>query len=188
MTSFDSMKNKLNSLGVYNITQGSNIYNELKSYAVALDEHRNFLDEILRENFISTAETYGIEKREEMVGNKKDVYALDKRREMLIFRNSLGIKDFTLAGVDKLLTSLGISDYQITERYNYQHFVIHIGGDYNDVEQEWIRKQINLILPAHLRIYVYFMSISWSYIDYKGFTFQYMDNKNYTWETINNLK
>ena len=47
MNAFNSMKNKLNALGVYKITKGSNVYNELKSYAVALDEHRDLLDEIL---------------------------------------------------------------------------------------------------------------------------------------------
>ena len=60
MNSFSSMKNKLSAIGIYNIENGSNIYNELKAYSVELDRIFSELDTMLREYFIETAQSYGI--------------------------------------------------------------------------------------------------------------------------------
>ena len=54
------MKNKLSAIGIYNIENGSNIYNELKAYSVELDRIFSELDTMLREYFIETAQSYGI--------------------------------------------------------------------------------------------------------------------------------
>ena len=83
MESFDSMKTKLDALGLYKIEENSNIYAELKSYAAALDEMFAILETMLKELFIDTAEDYGISSREILLGREKDGFSLEKRREML---------------------------------------------------------------------------------------------------------
>ena len=83
MNSFSSMKNKLSAIGIYNIENGSNIYNELKAYSVELDRIFSELDTMLREYFIETAQSYGITLREKFLGREKTEYSLEKRREML---------------------------------------------------------------------------------------------------------
>ena len=64
MTSLESMINKLKPLGVYNLNSDSLVYAELSAFAVGIDILRDELDELLREAFVKTAESFGIENLE----------------------------------------------------------------------------------------------------------------------------
>lgn len=187
MTAVESMIKKMSALKIYDISEDSEIYRELCCYSVALDEHRQMLQEVLDECFIATAVDYGITNRESISGNVKSEYSIEKRREMLHLRSSIGDNDFTLQGFDRIMKCLGVSDYQITERYNFFEIYIHIKGDYSKVERKWIEKEINKILPAHIKGFIYFQGMSWKEIDNKNLTFSEMDEKDYKWSYINNL-
>lgn len=156
MTSLESMTAKLSPLGVYNIEDGSNIKNELASYACALDVHRSNIDALLRECFISSSLDYGIEIREKVIGALKSNYSLDKRREMLIIRKGFNENDFTLSSLYKFLKGLGITDCSVNEQPSKNTVSVRVGGSYSDSEAKWIESQIKLILPAHLESVVYF--------------------------------
>lgn len=83
MNSFDSMKTKLESTGLYKVTAKSNIRAELLAYAEGLNTEFDMLETMERELFIDTAENCGITERERFVGKINADYPLEKRREML---------------------------------------------------------------------------------------------------------
>lgn len=182
--SFQSMIKKLSPLEVYDLSEGGIVYAELAAFSVGLDLLKESLNELLREGFISTAESYGIENTERLVGNVRSDLDLDKRREMLIERLSLGVNDFTPAGFKQMLRLMGvegeISEYPFTQR-------ISVGlssGNYTQAQREWIVSQAEALLPAHLEWDVIFTGFSWADSDSAGNTFSEIDAKGYTWEDI----
>ena len=83
MNSFGSMKTKLESTGLYKITDSSNIKAELSAYADGLNAVFDTLEMMEKELFIDTAEDFGITERERFVGKVRDEYSLEKRRNRL---------------------------------------------------------------------------------------------------------
>ncbi len=184
MTALESLTDKLSPLGIYNLSGDTNIMNELKAYACALDKHRENIDTLLRECFISSAESYGITLREKLVGEIKSFYPLGKRREMLIIRNSFSENDFTIDGLKKFIKSLGVTDYTISENYAMNVISVCVGGSYSDAEAKWIKKQIEDILPAHLEAYVYYGGKTWRQFELQDKTFAQLDALDLRWQDI----
>lgn len=187
MTSFESITSKLAPTGIYNINKGSNVYNEISAYCEALDNHRKNIDEALKECFISSAEGYGLDNREEVIGSLRTDYSIDDRRNMLILRRTMGENDFTLAGFERFLTSIGVYDYRIEEIYELNEIVINIFGSYSPADEAWITNQINLMVPAHLICDVYLGGVKWNTLDVQNYTFKELDSNNYTWTEFNSL-
>lgn len=188
MNSFDSITGKLAPLNLYNITEDSNIYYEISAYSIALDRHRENLERVLKECFISSAETYGIENREKVIGGVRSDYSLEYRRRMLILRKAFGDNDFTKGKFNSFLTSIGIYIFDVLEMPEDEEINICIGGSYNRDDKAWIMKEIKLALPAHLNSNVYFGGIDWATIDSKDLTYDLIDNYNYSWSVINSLE
>ena len=67
MTSYESMRSKLLPLGLYRLAQGDVTDSELKAYAEGLDILFDALDEMERESFIPTAQSYGLSEREKFI-------------------------------------------------------------------------------------------------------------------------
>lgn len=184
MTALESMINKLSPLGVYNLNSDTVIYAELAAFAVGLDVYRESLETLLRECFVATAESYGIENRELAVGKPREDLLLEKRREMLFNRLSFSAGDFTPEGLKKALSFIGI-DGTVSEQPEAQRISIFVAdGEYPLAEREWISAQIKGILPAHLEWDVVFSGFSWSVSDSKSNTFSVIDGKGYNWKKI----
>ncbi len=166
MNAMNSLLRKLSPLKVYSITDKSNIKKELSAYCAALDAHRENLDTLLRECFISSAKTYGIEMREKLTGDVRSSDALSKRRNMLTLRQSINENDFTRAGLEKFLRCLGAEKFTIFENPSQYLLGINLGLGYSDSDKRWILSQLYLFLPAHLKVNVYINNEYWSnYID-----------------------
>ncbi len=187
MNALESMVTKLLPTDIYNLEPGTNVHNELSAYAAALDAHRENLDAVLRECFLSTAETYGIELREKVFGSPRTDYSITDRRNMLMLRNSIGESDFTLDGFDKIMQSLGVTDYTVTEMPTLQTVSVSIGGSYNSRDKAWIINEVTKFVPAHIRCNVYFGGKTWSELDALVGTYAEFDSNNYTWAQLNNL-
>jgi hypothetical protein len=188
LTAFDSIIKKLSPLGIYKLNEGSNVYNEIMAYCTALDAHRENIDKVLRECFISSAEDYGIENREKIIGSPRTDYNLQQRRDMLIGRKASCDNDFTVENFGELLSSIGVYDYKIDESPNTFEIAFDIRGSYNSVDEAWIENQINLMVPSHLDCSVYMCGVTWSTLDSIGATFDILDKKNVTWTEFNSLK
>lgn len=179
-----SMMNKLEPLGIYDLSDGTNVKNELQAYAHALLIHRQNMEELLRECFISSSESYGLEIREKVIGNTRDEYSLAKRREMLTLRKGFNESDFTKESLKKFLRSFGVSDYSIIEVPTQDSVSVCIGGSYPDSEAKWIENQIKNVLPAHLDVYVYFGGKTWNQFQQQNKTFAQLDERNLSWAQI----
>ena len=156
MSSYDSMKTKLESVGIYIITEGSNISNELKSYAEGIDVLFETLDIMTRECFITTAETYGITQRETFTGKERESYTLEQRKEMLILQEqNMGNKCNTEAFEDRM-RSFGVYDFYFNEGFSKNALAIYINDSLSDAEKKMIEEKIKAEFPAHLQIAIHY--------------------------------
>ncbi len=187
MRSLTSMIEKLSPLGVYKLSEDSVVYAELVAFAVGLEMLRDTLDTLLKESFISTAEDFGIENHERLVGNVRSDLPLGKRREMLTERLSLASCDFTPKGFEKMLRLMGVEG-SIEEYPANQRIVINLSeGEYTEAQREWIVSQAKVLLPAHLEWDVVFAGFDWDASDSLSNTFAQIDGKGYIWKTIDYL-
>ena len=188
MDTLTSISQKLAPLNLYDISEGKNIYYEICAYSCALDRHKENLERVLKECFISSAETYGIENTEKVIGSVRSDYSTEDRRKMLIIRKTFGDNDFTKSKFQNFLSSIGVYNYDVLEMPWESEMNICIDGSYNRDDKAWIIKEIKLALPAHLNCNVYFSGIEWADIDSKNLTYSLMDNYDYTWSQINRLE
>ena len=179
-----SMMRKLEPLGIYDLSDNTNIKNELQAYGYVLNVHRQNMEELLSESFISSAEDYGLEIREKVIGDAKSSYPLEKRREMLTLRKGFNENDFTKESLKKFLRSFGVTSYRIVEIPTQRSVSVCIGGSYPDSEAKWIENQIKQVLPAHLRINVYFGGKTWNQFQLMNKTFATLDAEELSWEQI----
>lgn len=108
MNSFESMSKKLAKTGLYNTSEGNLVYAELMAYAEGLDIYYNALDELLRECFVPTAESWGLETREELIRKCSIDNSIEGRRKSIIAALSICNTDFTKDGFMKCLDIFGI--------------------------------------------------------------------------------
>lgn len=152
MDSYTSMKNKLQSTGLYEISEESNISDELKAYAFGLDCLFAELDEMTREYFVSTAESYGLTERERFVGKVREEYSNEKRREMLKIQEQMMGNDCNKSSFEMFLEGLGLSDFEITENFSGQTVTIQINDTLASETKKMVEEKINAEFPAHLII------------------------------------
>lgn len=180
----DSMIKKLSPLGVYDLSEESIVYAELAAFSAGFDALRESLEELLKESFVATAESFGIENTERLVGNVRSDLSISKRREMLIERLSLSVNDFTLRGFERMLRLMGVEG-EIEEYPFAQRIVINLSeGTYSLAQREWIVAQARELLPAHLEWDVVFAGFSWGDSDNAASTFAEIDAKGYSWKEI----
>ena len=149
-SSLNSMKQKLRPLGFYNLNDGTLIDAELSAYAVVLDEISAILEEIERECFISTAESYGLGMRERTFGPEQTSKSAEERRNVLLYRSSITANDFTKSSLEKALISAGLVG-TIVEQPTDNKIQINCTGLANEnINKTEAQKIVEEFLPAHL--------------------------------------
>ena len=183
MTSLESMIKKLSPLGIYSLNENSVVYAELAAFSEGLDLLKECLEELLKEGFVSTAESYGIESLERLTGCVRDDLPLSQRRGMLLKRFSLDSSDFTPEGFAEMLSILGVEG-EIVESPRTGRISLVLDGEFAVPEREWIVAQAEELLPAHLEWDAVFEGFCWADSDSKGNTFAFIDSKGYDWYKI----
>lgn len=148
MNSFESMSEKLSKTGLYSTTAGNMVYAELMAYAEGLDVYYNALDELLRECFVSTAQTYGLKMREDYIEKTINGSTLDDRRKSIIAALSINCTDFTKKGFQKCLDIWGISG-ELTEDFENGKFIFKCTSDVDENKLDEIKSQMQEFLPCH---------------------------------------
>ena len=152
MSSYDSMKEKLNAVGIYSIDENSNISKELSAYSEELDSLFETLDTMTKEYFIETAENFGIERREKFLGKEKEEYSTEKRREMLMLQEqNMGGKCTPDAFCD-ILRSCGLTDFTFTELSTSFRLSITINDTLSQEQKKIVTERIKLEFPLHLLV------------------------------------
>lgn len=156
MDSYTSMKSKLEPLGLYVLDGSTEVNCELKAYAEGLDAVFASLDEIEREFFIPTAESYGISRREKFEGREHPDLPLNERREELMYLERTITGDSTHKGFEEFMTKIGISDYTMDINYRSLLINITIADAKTAGEKSLIQKLITAEVPAHMSLNITF--------------------------------
>lgn len=142
MTAFESMSEKLAKTGLYSTSEGNLVYAELMAYAEGLDIYYNVLDELLRECFVATAESYGLTMREEFL-RKCNVYdSIEGRRKSIIAALSICNTDYTMEGFEKCLDIFGIEG-TLTEDAENRLFTFDCTTAIPENKLELIKEQLS---------------------------------------------
>lgn len=158
MNSFDSMKTKLESTGLYKITDSSNIKAELSAYAEGLNAVFDTLEMMEKELFIDTAEDFGIIERERFVGKVRDEYSLEKRRNMLkISEQKVGGK-CTPDDFKQIVRGYGVENFTFQEAPSRNRLAINISDSKTDAEKKYIEKCVNADFPLHLLVTISYVN------------------------------
>lgn len=108
MSEFEKMSEILSATGLYDISQGNFVYAELKAYAEGLDMVFDELNEMLRECFAETAESYGLTLREKWIKRFNHDMTLAGRRNAIIKALSVNQGDYTYEGMNKIRDSFNL--------------------------------------------------------------------------------
>ena len=181
---YEMMKKRLSPVTVYR-EDAAYLEAELRAYASELERLYDELEGMFKERFISTAEGEGLKVYEELFGPERTGESIEKRREMLRLRMNLGEGDFTPAGINKALDSLGLS-YVISEYPELERLTITATADYTEAEQAFIKREVEKIVPAHLDFQLTFNTLTWSQLDALDRSFTDMDNEDLSWGQIDN--
>lgn len=186
MNSIDLLKSKLEPLGLYNLEQKSLIYAELMAYAVAFDVLYDKLEEIEREMFVDTAESYGLVTREKAFGYKKTNVSANIRREMLNTRSSITSNDFNKEKIENSLKAAGIEGYIIEVPSEYLMHINCLEVVDTEASNEETESMARKFMPAHIETIFDFRPLQWTQIETKDLTFSQMESNNLTWYEIDN--
>lgn len=156
MSSFESMKTKLESTGIYNVTEGSNVGKELLAYAEGLDRVFDELSEMERECFIETAESYGLTERERFLGVDRSSQTVEKRRELLETAEQLR-GDCTATAFEKIVKGYGIENFKFSEHPTGNYMIIYVYDELTDEQKAVLKSRVNEDFPAHITMTIYFM-------------------------------
>ena len=158
MNSLDSMTKKLENTKIYAVKPGGRNYAEIKAFSVGLDMIFNELDEMLREYFIDTAQSYGITERERFTGAVRDDLSIEKRRELLKTREQTNEKFCTPEAFNKILQGYGLGGFELIENPQENALIVKIYDALDEQNKAWVNKMIENDFPAHLAVTVDFAS------------------------------
>lgn len=155
MTAYESIKNKLDTIGVYSIEQDGLINAETKAYAAGLQPLYDEAEELLKEGFIQTAESSGLEQLEFMTRSYLSGGSLEERRSRLIKRLSISPGE---AGLQRLIMqaeSMGL-ECSITEDVTMSKLYLDVTTEVSDDEKAFLQAELLRFKPLHLLMYVTF--------------------------------
>ena len=156
MSSYNSMKTKLVATGLYLDSDSSNTAEEIRAFAQGIDLLFDKLDEMTREYFICTAESYGITVREKFIGKERSEYSAEQRREMLLIQEQIIGSGCSKGDFELMLRGVGLSDFTITESFTTQAVTVTINDTLEEATKQMIEKKILAEFPAHLDVTVIF--------------------------------
>ena len=156
MESFLSMKQKLLPLGLYELDDNDETVWELKAYAEGLNTLFDTLDELEREYFISTAQSYGLSRRELLFGREMSGQTAQERRGALMYLERTIVGDTTDSGFAEFLENLGLSDYTLNVNPGRAVFTINIADQKTDGEKALIEERIRAEVPLYMNCTINF--------------------------------
>lgn len=188
MNPYLSIKKKLEPLGVYSLSGGTLVEAELKAYAGELGFLLAAAEELKRELFIRTAESFGLVLREAAAGPERGYLPLEARREMLLYRGAVTVNDNRREDIERAMIACGIRS-SISEKTEDQTLYFNCIETLNTFSsQEETEAAAEEFLPTHLSTVFDFGKLDWDFIDAMDKSFQEMDQADYTWNQIDSYQ
>ncbi len=189
MSSFDTLKRTLEATGFYSVEPNTPLSAELMTYADEIDRIEAEIDLLKREMFIVTAQDFGLTRNEKLYGREMYDLSTDDRRTILLNRLCITPSDHTVSSMAKVLTSCGLTHFNIYEQKNMEVLTVTGNGHiYSSTQRAWILSQLSQLMPAHLELYVFLNEINWLGLEARNKTWQELDEADLTWYQIDNLK
>lgn len=155
MTAYESIRDKLLPLSIYNIMPDGLIEAEVRAYAVGLQGLYDAVDEAIRECFVQTAESWGLTSLELMTRTYESGDEIEDRRKKLLTKLSIKPTDIGVDGLKKVVASLGL-ECDITENDSASKVYVNVTTDVDESKQAFIETEIKRFTPQHLLMYVTF--------------------------------
>ena len=152
----------LRPLKVYDLSAGTRNRAELDAYANQLNDGCDQIEETAREMSLTTAESFGLERVEELLPYRPASPTVAERRVALAALLRIGGDSFTLAAINDTLAGCGINAKAVetgTPGYVEVYFPA-VAGIPEGFDQ--LRAIIEEILPCHLEITYVFWYNSWA--------------------------
>lgn len=150
MGSFDTMKARMQSTGLYALDGTGAADWELQAYAAGIDPIREKLEMLKRESFVKTAEDLGLRNSELLCGLPDIADSDDARRKAVLAFGEVGPNSFTVSGFQDLLASLGITA-KITEDVPDKKITVTIAKEEYGSDTHW-QEVMGRFFPAHLTV------------------------------------
>lgn len=151
MGSLISMKQKLEPLGLYDLDGSGEAVCELKAYAEGLDILFDALDEMEREYFIPTAESFGLSRRENFICRENPEASVQDRRDELLYLE-MSVGDLTDSGFAEFLGRIGLTDYSLNVDVYRVKVELTVRDQKTDGEKALIQKRVRAEIPAHMTL------------------------------------
>ena len=173
-------------LGPYS-RQGAYTAGELAGEGSALDGVEAALDSLEREAMLDTAEEDGLEKLESLLRHRPVAETPAARRAALSALLRIGGDSFTLAAINDNIKGCGLNA-QVSETDDPGVVEVRfpdVPGIPESFEQ--LRKIIEDIIPAHLRVEYVYWYITWGMMESRFATWRDIEDGHYTWDALERL-
>ena len=148
MSSYDSMRGKLQPLRLYTLAPGSETDHELHAYAAGLDPMFHELTVAAREAFIQTAESYGLSEREKFSEKEKAELSAASRRELLL-GSEQPYDERTPSGFQAFLENIcGLAEAHFQEHPSRERLDIYIDDVLESGRKRLVGEKIKRALPC----------------------------------------
>ena len=182
MNPLQSMKKKIAPLGIYNL-DGALLLAELQAYAGELSALAAAWEELKREIFLPTAQSYGLSLREELCGPRREYLDAAARREMLARRFAVTQEDCRREDVERALRACGLEG-SLQERPGQALYFncLNTLDEFRTADEA--RAAAEEFLPAHLTVEFDMRASTWDVMDAWDQDFDTVDAKDLAWQEI----
>ena len=186
MSSADAMKELLRPLGVYKL-EGSFLGAELDSLGQAMDELKDYLEQVQREMCLVTARDVGLERAAALFARRPVTQDTDQLARSLAALSRIGADGFTLRAVNDTVAGCGLN--VIVSEGDAPGVVVvrfpEVAGIPDSFGQ--IRTIMEEILPAHVLVQYLFWYQTWEELNGRQLTWQDVHEEQMTWEAFETL-
>ena len=110
----------------------------------------------LRECFVQTAESYGVDNIESIYMSPNINVDIVTRRKRILNRLKINDSDYTVEGIKNAIKSFGGENFEISEYPSENKITINVNDSLSDTQREFIKSEIEKIMPAHNTLIVSF--------------------------------
>lgn len=180
------MKDLLRPLGVYQLDD-SFLGGELECMGRAMDALQEELERIQQEMSLVTACGEGVEKAVKLFGLHPVTQDTRQLARSLSALGRIGWDSFTLSAINSTIGGCGVNA-EVTETDTPGTVVVRF-PELKGVPEEFesLRRIIENILPAHLRVQYLFWYMTWGEWSGQAMTWQAIHEEGLTWETFETL-
>lgn len=180
------MKELLRPLGVYQLDD-SFLGVELECIGRAMDALQKELERIQQEMSLVTACGEGVEKAVKLFGLRPVTQDTRQLAKSLSALGRIGLDSFTLSAINSTIGGCGVNA-EVAETDSPGAVVVRF-PELKGVPEEFepLRRVIEDILPAHLRVQYLFWYMTWSEWNEQAMTWQTIQEKELTWEIFETL-